>query len=57
MEITTPKTFAVQCMAFFGRKEGQTLAQFAAEIRQLTDTDRKELTKLLASEGYPVLGE
>ena len=28
---------------FFGKKDGQKLADFAAEIRELTDTDKAEL--------------
>lgn len=35
---------------YFGRKEGQTLQDFATEIRQLTGEDRKELSILIGRE-------
>ena len=40
--------FVQACLRFFGRKEGQTLAQFGEEVRQLTPADRAELTPMLA---------
>lgn len=45
-------TFIVACREFFGLKPGQTLQEFAAEIRQLTPTDKSELTELFKSVGY-----
>lgn len=39
---------------FFGRKEGQTLAEFAAEIKQLSKAEKDELC-ILAAEGLEVV--
>jgi hypothetical protein len=33
--------------AFFGLKAGQALADFAAELRDLTEEDREELVRLI----------
>jgi len=38
---------------YFGRKEGQTLPQFAQELKVLTEKDRMELAEMLT----PVMGE
>ena len=35
---------------YFGKKPGQTLSEFAGELRQLTDSDKEELVKLLSIE-------
>ena len=37
-------------MKFFGRKPGQTLVQFAAEIKALGADEKAELAKLAAKE-------
>lgn len=50
-----PKSFAVRCKAFFGLKEGQTLGEFAAEIRSITPKDKEELIAEFERIGLPVL--
>ena len=42
------KTLMSAIMTFFGRKEGQTLAEFRDELHQLTDKDKAELGVMLA---------
>jgi hypothetical protein len=44
------KTFPVAAATYFGRLPGQGLAEFAAECRKLTDSDKAELRPLLAAE-------
>lgn len=49
------KSFVVQCKNFFGLKPGQSLAQFSAELKQLTVDDKADLSMMLEKEGFPVL--
>lgn len=42
-----PKTFVIGCKMFFGLKSDQTLAQFAKEVRRLSEDDRNEMAPLL----------
>jgi len=35
---------------FFGRKQGQTLKEFAAEVKELTPEEKYELASLAAKE-------
>jgi len=49
------KTFMVRCKIFFGLKEGQSLREFSAEIKQLTAKDRTELTELFNAAGMPTI--
>ena len=44
------QSFVKACQNFFGRKPGQTLGEFAQEIKQLTQADRDELSVLLAEQ-------
>lgn len=39
--------FMMACKKFFGMKEGQSLSQFTAEVRELSEKDKKELAELL----------
>lgn len=48
-------SFAVACLKFFGRQEGQTAADFGKEIKALTPEDRAELTALFPSVGYEIV--
>lgn len=48
-------TFIVACREFFGMKPGQTLQDFAKEIRELTPDDRKEFQEMFLSVGYKVV--
>lgn len=36
-----PKSFAARCAEFFGRKPNQSISEFAAELKQLTDDDKR----------------
>lgn len=44
-------TFIVACREYFGIRQGQTLQQFAAEIRELTTEDKASLTQMFRSVG------
>lgn len=46
-------SFAQRCKTFFGKKSEQTLTEFAAELRALTDEDKAELVKLFNEAGMP----
>lgn len=45
-------TFMMACREFFGAKQGQSLQEFAAEIRALTPKDRNDLIEMFRSVGY-----
>lgn len=45
-------TFIMACREFFGNKPGQSLQEFAAEIRALTAEDRAELIEMFRTVGY-----
>jgi uncharacterized protein YcgL (UPF0745 family) len=45
-------SFMNACRHFFGQKPGQTLQQFGAEIKQLTEADRAEIKAGLEAQGY-----
>lgn len=49
LELTT---FAGACKKFFGLKDGQTLAEFVGELKQLTDEDKAEMKVLFLTVGY-----
>ena len=46
-------TLTVALMKYFGKKEGEGLKGFAAEVRALTDKDKQDFIKMLT----PVMGE
>lgn len=51
----TPIKFAAAAKRFFGLKDGQSLLQFAQELKGLTQKDKEELAPLLAEAlGCPV---
>ena len=50
-----PKSFIGQLKLFFGFKPGQTLNEFAAEVKALSEKDKTELTDMLNAAGYPVI--
>jgi hypothetical protein len=39
--------FTAACREFFGQRPAQTLKEFMAEVKELTDDDRAELRPLL----------
>lgn len=41
-------------MDFFGRKSGQTLQEFANEVKALTDSDKAEIRAGLEANGYMI---
>lgn len=40
--------FVVACLKYFGKREGQTAADFAAECKALTPEDRVEVAPALS---------
>lgn len=48
-----PKGFIIRCYKFFGLKPGQTRAEFAAEIRELSDKDKQDLVDEFNKAGMP----
>ena len=48
------KSFTAVCREFFGFKEGQTLTEFGAELKQLTHKDKLEIAEGLRAIGYDV---
>lgn len=50
-------SFMQACRDFFGMKSGQTTMQFAAECKELTPDDRKEIAAGLEATGnYKITG-
>jgi hypothetical protein len=45
-------TFIMACREFFGIKTGQTLQDFAAEVRSLTQEDKAYFIELFKTVGY-----
>lgn len=35
--------FVIACRQFFGQKQGQGLAEFQAEVKELTEKDREDM--------------
>jgi hypothetical protein len=50
MPLTTRMSFVTACHTYFGRKSGQSLLEFGAELKALTSQDRRELVQLLSVE-------
>jgi hypothetical protein len=46
----TRMNFVKACHTYFGRKPGQSLGEFGAELNALTPQDRRELALLLSVE-------
>lgn len=44
-------TFISACRKFFGIKDGQTLQQFASEIKELTAQDKLDLIEMFKTVG------
>lgn len=47
---TTQMSFVTACHTYFGRKPGQSLGEFGAELKALSPQDRRELAQLLSVE-------
>ena len=54
MDKTQSSSFVGACMDFFGKKPGQTLTEFGAEIKALTEKDRAEIKAGLIQNGYNI---
>jgi hypothetical protein len=50
MPSATHMSFVTACHTYFGRKPGQSLGEFGAELKALTPQDRRELVPLLSVE-------
>lgn len=50
------KTFISACREFFGKKEGQSLQDFAAEVKAVQGPDREEMIKLFKTVGIDATG-
>lgn len=48
------KSFIGACKDFFGYKPGETLKEFAEEVKQLTPQDRDEIKAELIKAGYSI---
>lgn len=49
-----PSSFVSAMKHFFGFKEGQTLSQFSAELKELGPADREYFIVGLRQNGYPI---
>ena len=47
-------SFTAACKDYFGSKPGQSLGEFMAEVRALTEKDKGELTAMFPSVGYSI---
>lgn len=47
--MSTTKTPAQIITGYFGKKEGQTLQELLAELKQLSDTDKTQLCEGISS--------
>lgn len=52
MEELKHTTFIAAMRTFFGMMPGQTLQQFAAEVRELTAKDREDFIGMLRTVGF-----
>lgn len=49
------KTLTKALMDQFGKKPGQSLQEFQAEIKTLTEKDRADFTAMFAGEGIEII--
>lgn len=49
------KSFVAACNDYFGRKPGQTLPEFQAELKALTEDDRKYFIREFVKVGYEIV--
>lgn len=47
------RSFVAACKDFFGFKQGQTLSDFSAELKELTYNDKMEIAAGLRNIGLP----
>lgn len=51
-----PVTFTKAMMQYFGKLPGQTLGQFAEELKALNESDRAYFKAGLEQNGYTIVG-
>jgi hypothetical protein len=49
-----PKSFVGRCVEFFGKKPGQDLRGFSAELKALTNQDKADLMLYFAEVDLPI---
>ena len=54
MDTNKPVSFAIAAKDFFGLLPGQRVADFAVELKALTEADRAEMTEDLRAVGYNI---
>lgn len=47
--------FTTACLEFFGKKPDQSLQEFAAEMKELTEKDRADLTEMFPNVGIKII--
>jgi len=47
-------SFAMACKQYFGLRDGQSLQEFAQEVKQLNEQDRAEITKFFVDAGIAI---
>lgn len=47
--------FTPACLEFFGKHPDQSLQEFAAELKELTEKDRSDLTKMFPTVGIEII--
>lgn len=47
-------TFVMACMKVFGRKPNETLPEFNAELKALTEKDRNDLVEMFRADGWEI---
>jgi hypothetical protein len=52
---TKKLTFTAACNQYFGRKEGQTMGEFSAELKQLNEGDREYFKREFAKIGVEII--
>jgi len=50
-----PTSLPMAILDYFGKKPGQSTAEFMQELKALTAEDKAELRVLLRAKGYPVV--
>ena len=49
------KSLVMRCKQHFGLKPGETLLEFMAELKKLTDQDKKDLVQAFNDAGMPTV--
>ncbi len=47
-------SFVLACKDYFGFKEGQTMMEFAGELKALTAQDKDDLSRYFETVGYKI---